>query len=42
MAISSEKLLNEFAVRLNKSKIQIKDASSAVDSLSKELATLQK
>jgi len=40
MALSSEKLLNEFAVRLNKSKTQMTDASSQVDNLRKEAANL--
>lgn len=42
MALSSEKLLNEFAVRLNKSKTQMTDACSQVENLRKEAAQLQK
>jgi len=40
MALSSEKLLNQFAVRLNKSRAQMTDACSQVDGLRKEAATL--
>lgn len=42
MALSSEKLLNEFAVRLNKSKTQMTDACAQVENLRKESAALQK
>lgn len=42
MALSSEKLLNEFAVRLNKSKTQMTEACSQVENLRKEAAALQK
>ena len=38
----SEKILNEFAVRLNKSRTQLTDFCSQVDSLRKEAGDLQK
>ena len=38
----SEKILNEFAVRLNKSRTQLTDVCSQVDSLRKEAHDLQK
>ena len=38
----SEKILNEFAVRLNKSRTQLTDVCSQVDSLRKETNDLQK
>jgi len=38
----SEKVLNEFAVRLNKSRTQLTDICSQVEILRKEAATLQK
>ena len=38
----SEKILNEFAVRLNKSRTQLSDVVNQVDSLRKEAAQLQK
>jgi len=37
----SEKILNEFAVRLNKSRTQLTDVCNQVDSLRKEAGTLQ-
>ncbi len=42
MALSSEKLLNEFAIRLNKQRAQMTDACSQVDALRKEAANLQR
>ena len=38
----SEKIFNEFAVRLNKSKTQLTDVCQQVDTLRKEAGTLQK
>ena len=38
----SDKIFNEFAVRLNKSRTQLTDVCSQVDTLRKESATLQK
>lgn len=38
----SEKILSEFAVRLNKSRTQLTDVCHQVDSLRKEAAQLQK
>lgn len=38
----SEKVLNEFAVRLNKSRTQLTDICSQVEILRKEAVTLQK
>ena len=38
----TEKILNEFAVRLNKSRTQLADVCSQVDSLRKEASQLQK
>ena len=38
----SEKILNEFAVRLNKSRTQLQEVVSQVDALKKEAKTLQK
>ena len=38
----SEKILNEFAVRLNKSRSQLQDVCSQVESLRKEAARLQR
>jgi hypothetical protein len=42
MAQSNEKLLSEFAIRLNKQRAQMTDACAHVDSLRKEAANLQK
>lgn len=38
----SEKILNEFAVRLNKSRTQLQDVCNQVDNLKKEACRLQK
>lgn len=38
----SEKILNEFAVRLNKSRTQLTDVCQQVDQLRKEAAMLTK
>ena len=38
----SEKILNEFAVRLNKSRTQLSDVCNQVDSLRREAHDLQK
>ena len=38
----SDKIFNEFAVRLNKSRTQLTDVCSQVDTLRKEAGTLQK
>ena len=38
----SEKILNEFAVRLNKSRTQLQEVVSQVDALKKEAKTLQR
>lgn len=42
MALSGEKLLNEFAVRLNKNVTQMTDVCSQVDTLRKEAANYQR
>ena len=38
----TDKILNEFAVRLNKSRTQLSDVCTQVDTLRREAATLQK
>ena len=38
----SDKIFNEFAVRLNKSRTQLTDVCQQVDSLRREASTLQK
>jgi len=42
MALTGEKLLNEFAVRLNKNVTQMTDVCSQVDNLRKEAASYQR